>query len=573
MGSDVQSYDYIVVGGGVGGCVVAGRLHEYLPSASILIVEAGPPNDNTISEEIRIKTFMGEESDLAETLKTVPQKGLNNQSLLLPQPRVLSGGGMINGRGWLRPSKMECDLWVELVGDKSWSYDALLPYFKRSERCSPPGDSEIHGNDGPTPVLNNKIPEHEPNWPLCEPLKQAYEAIGLKYNKDVNDGDYEGYGGIYIVSDEGARTLPYEAYKCAGIPTLTDSPVHRILLSKNGSEDIPRATGIQLIDGRVYHATTEVLLSAGAINTPKLLLLSGIGDPNELSEHSIECHVPSPEVGKNFCEHLDFRQCHLLKHPEKGLAIGAPNLDPSKFSHAPGFPPADWLAFESLPSSLLEPALEADDVPASDLSTRSILRPGRCHIESYVMYFPMLGSTMKPHYTSTDFSKGSIVTSRVILNTPTSRGSVTLSSADPRQPPVVNPNYYRNEADRVMMRAGIRRLAELLYATTAGKRIADHEICPTLFDAATHTITPSSSDEVIDERVKALPEVMWHPMGSAAMGKVVDSELRVKGTKGLRIVDASVIPFAVGTHPQATVYVIAERAAEMIAKEAEKTRH
>ena len=573
MGSDGQSYDYIVVGGGVGGCVVAGRLHEYLPSASILIIEAGPPIDNTISEDTRLKTFMGEESDLAETLRTTPQQGLNNQSLLLPQPRVLSGGGMINARGWLRPSKMECDLWVELVGDERWSYDALLPYFKRSERCNPPGDSGIHGNDGPTHVLNNKIPEREPNWPLCEPLKQAYKAIGLKYNTDVNDGEYEGFGGIYIVSDEGARTLPYEAYNCAEIPTLTNRPVHRILITKNGSEGVPRATGVQLIDGQVFHATTEVILSTGAINTPKLLLLSGIGEPRELAEHSIECLVSSSDVGKNFCEHLDFRQCHLLKHPEKGLALGAPNLDPSKFSHALGFPPADFLAFESLPPSLLEPALEADNVPASDLSIRSILRPGRCHIESYVMYFPMLAPAMKPHYEHTNLTNGSILCSRVILNTPTARGSITLSSANPQQPPVIDPNYYGTETDRVMMRAGIRRLTELLYVTPAGQSFADHEICPTLFDAATHTITPTTSDEVIDERVKALPEVMWHPMGSAAMGKVVDSELRVKGMEGLRIVDASVIPFAVGTHPQATVYVIAERAAEMIAKDAEKTAH
>ena len=576
MGSVLlEEYDYIVVGGGVSGCVVAGRLHEYSPPASILLVEAGRHPTKPLSPDEQRKTFNGHRSEFAERLETVPQRGLNMNKVQFDQPRVLSGGGVINGGGWFRPSRADCQTWADLLEDQSWSYDSLLPYFKRCERCINPQDPQAHGDQGPMPILFTDRPEKKPNFRLRGLLKEAYEQMGMQFHVDVNNGEYLGYGGSYTVADEkGEQVLPYHAYQCEGVSTLTECPASRVQITNVTGQ--ARATGVECVDGRIFKATKEVIVTAGALNTPKLLLLSGIGDPQELKKHHIPINVDLPEVGQNFCDHLDFRQLHCLKDKDKGYAVGSPAFDPGA-GGVPKGKPVNFVAFEQFPSSMVSSALDADGIPTTDLAGRSILTPGRCHVESLVTYLGNPTLTMKPYYKHVPAAfqpDGSLVTSRTILNTPTSRGSIRLASSDTMAPPLIDPNYYSTHTDQVILREGVRRMAHLLYATQSGRSFASHEVCPSQAPSSADprsnnakyvSLTPDATDDEIDARIKLMPHCMWHPMGSCSMGKVVDKQFRVIGCDGLRVADESIFPAPVGTHPQCMLYAVAERAAEMIA--------
>ena len=305
-----------------------------------------------------------------------------------------------------------------------------------------------------------------------------------------------------------------------------------------------------LAECRQFKARTEIVLSAGAIKTPQILMLSGIGPADLLSKHNIPVLYGNSEVGKNYFDHFAHFQVWKLRNPEKGLSMGSPRwVDPAFYKGLP----CDWAVNEGVPSQLLRPARQAD-AASGKLSDESILDPTRCLVETMVVYSPV-GAPVP--------IDGSYIATSVMLLVPTSRGSINIISASPTDAPVIDTNYYDTEVDRVALVYGTRRVINALLETSAGRSYIECEGVPPGILA----LGLESSDVEIDTRIRMAGMAHAHSAGTAAMGKVVDSELRVKGVKGLRVADASILPVAIGGHPQATLYAMAEQAAEIILRD------
>lgn len=280
-------------------------------------------------------------------------------------------------------------------------------------------------------------------------------------------------------------------------------------------------------------------------------MLSGIGPQDLLEKHGIDVIAENAEVGRNYFDHFAHFQVWKLRNAEKGLSMGslAWNENPAFYKGLP----CDWTINESLPANLVKSALERDVADGKAEGEESLLDPARTHIETLMLYSP-LGAPVPVD--------GSYIATSVMLSVPMSRGSVTISSASPTDAPVIEPHYYDTEFDRQTLIYGTCRIAARLLTTKAGKRYVEAEV------AAPNAValTPESSDETIDARIRAVGASHTHSARTAAMGKVVDTHFRVKGIQGLRVFDASIFPVAIGGHPRATLYGIAEKAAEMIAQ-------
>jgi choline dehydrogenase-like flavoprotein len=286
-----------------------------------------------------------------------------------------------------------------------------------------------------------------------------------------------------------------------------------------------------------------VIVSAGVFRSPQLLMLSGIGPKAELSKHDIPVVVDSPEVGRNFYDHLALVQWWELCHPERGLAMGTP------LWKDPGYrfgKPIDWIAFQQTPRDQLVNAFGADEREVDEI----VLDPGCAHIEALVVYAPTGKFTGMPNIPF----DGTHISTAVLGLMPTSRGSITLSSPNPRDSPIVDPNFFATEPDRVSMRHGIRQVMRMLLETPEGRNIVKKEVIP--LDCS--NLTSESTDAEIDSRIRRMGNSFYQAAGSLAMGKVVDTELRVKGVKNLRVVDASVLPVSIAAHFQVCIYALAE---------------
>ncbi|PMD33891.1 GMC oxidoreductase [Hyaloscypha variabilis F] len=381
--------------------------------------------------------------------------------------------------GWVRDDKNDYDAWAKVVGDPRWSYEGFLPYFKKTEHYHTKDlDAFQHGYDGP--LYTQPVASSGRGYPLTENIKRSWEELGVERGMDANAGNPMGIAMVTENLGDGKRQIASDVYTLEGVTVLTGAVVASVVLEGN------KAVGVELVDGRVFKASEEVILSAGAIATLQILLLSGIGAKEDLVEHGIEQPVDAPEVGKNFHEHMCVSQWWQLKEPEKGLA--------------------------------------ANPVIPSD---------------------------------------GSHVTTTVMAMLPTSRGTVTLASKDPVTPPRIDPNYYATEADRYVVRTALRKLMQVMMETKEGKAMVKEQVVAT----GQNRLSPRSSDEDIDELVRECGSGISHTAGTASMGTVVDSNLRVNGVQGLRVVDASVIPVPLAAHLQAFIYALAEQATEIIVQE------
>jgi choline dehydrogenase-like flavoprotein len=547
----ILTVDYIIVGSGPAGCALASRLHAGNPALSILIIETGPDVSTHPLTTLPLSCFSAHHTALDYDYRTVPQRQLDNKPCYNCGGKALSGSSAINYGTWTRGSATDYDFWAEKVNDRRWSYEGLLPYFRRTEHhFDEEGDRAQHGFEGPiyTASISSSHPERK--YPLRESIKEAWLKLGYKGIEDGNSGKPLGVSECVENWKDGKRQLASRAYDLEGVEILTDSTVAKVIFedSKDGEGNV--ATGVRLVDGRTVGAKKEVILSAGAYRTPHLLMLSGIGDREELSRHGIEVVVENSDVGKNFHDHLALAQWWKLRHPERGLAMG------TKAWTNPAFYiglPVDWLVYSSLP---FEPLKAALDVDGDEGDEHGVLRAQRAHLEMLVPYVPA-GAAVAGVNVPID---GTYIGSFVGVMQPTSRGQISISSSNPLDPPVINPNYYASEVDRVQMRHGVREVLKLIYETVEGKSIVGSEVAP----EGLPVLTTESTDEDIDARVRRVGITFYHAGGSASMGKVVDSECRVVGVKGLRVVDASVLPVSVSAHYQVPVYAVAERAADMI---------
>ncbi|KAK8036234.1 glucose dehydrogenase [Apiospora rasikravindrae] len=543
-----EGWDHIVVGGGLAGCVVASRLKEYQPSARILVIEAGPDvSHNKEILQFQSLQFLGGQFDWA--YKTLPQKHCDGREVDIPAGRALGGGSIINGCAWLRGSRADFDSWADLVGDRRWSYDGQLPYFKKTEKWYNDELADQHGHDGKfdieSPVSTNRL------YPLAGITEQAW--LSPSPGNDMNAGTNLGIGQLNENRRDGARQVAPLVYSLEDVTVLRDTMVGSILLSKEGADDEPKATGVRLADGTEIHGK-QVIVSAGAYRAPQILMHSGLGPKEVLEKQGIETVLDASEVGQNFTDHVMMRMNWELKDPAQGYAIDFQKPNPlfSEPQFAKGAP-ASYVASAAVPRDGLEAAIAKDEGGKAD-PEHPLLKREFAMMETMVLYLAVPPLT----------PDGLHISSFLMAMKPTSRGTVTIASKDPADPPLLDPNYLATEVDKYVWRHSLRQAAKLMTGDTTvlGRDVVAGETPFGGFEP----LTTDVSDEDLDKRVRGQGTSTYHGAGSCSMGSVVDTDLRFKGVQNLRVVDASAIPIAIGAHIQAAVYALAEQAAVIISQ-------
>lgn len=458
--------------------------------------------------------------------------------------------------GWIRGDKSDYDEWSQLVHDPRWSYDGLLPYFRRSEHFhKADADPTQHGFEGP---MHTSTPSSSGRkYPLRDAAFNMWSQAGFKGISDANAGSPQGIAELVDNRRDGMRQLTSDVYPLDGVTVMTGTIVKRVTMEQ--ADGGLRAVGVELGDGiRIKLATNgEVIASAGTYRTPQLLMLSGIGDPEVLSKHNIQTLVDLPETGQNLHDHLMCFRYWSLKEPDRGLAMGSPALaDPSFMKGGP----VDWIVTGSVPENDFKRAIEHDAKSAgNNASWHDSKSASRSHLELLVFYGAFGGEQIGLEIPI----DGKSIMSYCMGCLPTSRGQVTIRSDKPGDAPVIDPNYCATEVDRSVLREGWRIMSRAMLETEAGKEIVKGEILPTGHEQ----LGSDAADEAIDARVKMGAMTTYHPAGTASMGKVVDGSLKVKGVKGLRVADASIMPVPLAAHYQAAVFAIAEQAVDIILEE------
>jgi choline dehydrogenase len=530
----LAEYDYIIVGAGSAGCVLANRLTEN-PDVTVLVLEAGG-KDNSIFMKMPLawrQIWRGPRFNWNFT--TEPERFLDGRQVALPRGKVLGGSSSINGMLYVRGNPRDYDLWRQ-AGCDGWSYADVLPYFKRAEG-SWRGEGEYHGGAGPLGVSATDVSNLG-----FDLIRDTAKAAGIPMTDDFSGGQPEGFGIVDLTIKDGVRCSAAKAYLHPALTrsnlTLKINALTQRVLIENG-----RATGVSyLSDGAqtIAHAKREVILCGGSYNSPQLLLLSGIGPAEQIAEHGIKPVHDLPGVGKNLSEHVVFHVQFALKKPITFLSrLRADKVAMSVLQWAM-FRTGDFAtqALTALAFVRSRADLERPDIQLFFNSTRMDAK----------VWFPGI-TTPQKH----------MLEGYPSLNYPESRGEVRLRSADPRDPPRIWLNFLGTEQDRATARECIRLVRRIYNTPPLGS----------LIESETSPGTDVVSDADIDAFTRRTAEVGHHPVGTCAMGTgemaVVDPQLRVRGLSGLRVVDASIMPTVPGGNTNGPTIMIAERAADLIA--------
>ncbi|KAI3069364.1 CAZyme family AA3 [Aspergillus niger] len=486
VGTPGEQFEYIIVGGGTAGCVLASRLKQYNSSLSILLVEAGPDASNhpLVPDGSKATQLLGSELDW--TYDTVPQKHLHDSVLSNHAGKALGGSTTINSGGWMRGAKEDYDLWASLVGDFRWSYHGLLPYFRKLEHHFDPfADPEVHGFEGP--IKTESVSSTGRRYPLRQLVQEVWNSVGVAYNSNINSGSPYGLVEVVENRDHGMRQMSSSVYPL-DVEVMTETLVKRVLVEERDDQKVAIGVVLEDTDESQIIARQEVIISAGAYRTPQLMMLSGIGPAEELRAYGIDIVLDLPDVGRHFADHVAVSQWWQLKHPEKGLSIGSPAFtDPAFFRGNP----IDFVALDSVPLDGLRQALVKDD-PNSNPDEHPLIASQRVHVETFTVY--AAGNAQNP----TIATDGTHITTGVSCMLPTSRGSIKLADRDVRSAPRIDPNYCATEADRYVLREGLRKLRKALRDTSAGQEMIESETVDENYDP----LGPETDDEALDDLIR-----------------------------------------------------------------------
>ncbi|WP_430641802.1 GMC family oxidoreductase [Bradyrhizobium macuxiense] len=523
--------DFVVVGAGSGGCAVAGRLSEDA-ATSVALLDAGGRNDNWVVTTPGALVLMVAGTINNWAFNTVPQKGLNGRVGYQPRGKGLGGSSAINAMVYIRGHRADYDHWASL-GNTGWAYADVLPYFKRSEDNAD-FDGEYHGKGGPLAV--NKLRSGNP---IQQTFLQAAQEGQFRIRDDFNGEDHEGLGIYQVTQKNGERWSAARAYvhphmgKRANLRVETNALATRILFEGK------RAVGVEYRQGKELkhiRARREVLLAAGAFQSPQLLMLSGVGDADTLGKRGLASVHHLPGIGQNLQDHPDFIFGYMSDNPNfAGISLkGMPRL---------------LRAILQYRRERRGPLTSNFAECGGFLKTRPDL-----DIPDIQLHFgmAMVDDHGRKRHGGTGFS------CHVCLLRPKSRGSVALASADPEQAPLIDPNFLSEEADLEAMVAGYKTTRRLM-ETPSLRALQQKD----MFTADVHT------DDDIRNILRERVDTVYHPVGTCKMGTgdplaVVDPKLRVHGLEALRVVDASIMPTLIGGNTNAPTIMIGEKAADMI---------